>query len=275
MSEQWNAMNPAAKENLLTVLEREARGFLELTDELSRWEAPTACSNWQVRDMAGHMIDATEGYFPGFELARAGQQSTETPIGLRPMADRLDQRARAFRELPQTAVIGRLRGDLDKALGIYEGLSADDWMGLQVFHPYAGPLPAAFYPWFQLVDYGVHSWDIREGMGAPHAMPTDTADLLAPLGLIVWQITAETDSVAEPFSIGIRNATGNNAGTWRMNISKEGLAYEPGAVDDLPAVLEFDDAASLVLTSYGRIQGGTTHGDQAVVDRFRQLFFKI
>ena len=61
MSEQWNAMNPAAKDTLLGVLEREARGFLELAEENARWEAPTACANWQVRDMAGHMIDATEG----------------------------------------------------------------------------------------------------------------------------------------------------------------------------------------------------------------------
>jgi len=190
------------------------------------------------------------------------------------MAERLDQRARAFRERPQAEVIQRLRSDLDRALGIYEGLSEDDWMGLMVFHPYAGPLPAAFYPWFQLADYGIHSWDIREHRGEPHELAGDTADLLAPLGLIVWQITADTDNVSQPFSIGVRNTGGANAGTWRMNVSKEGLAYEPGPVDDLPAVLELDPA-SLVLTSYGRIPGGTTQGDPAVADRFRSLFFTI
>jgi hypothetical protein len=45
-------------------------------------------------------------------------------------------------------------------------------------------------------------------------------------------------------------------------------------VDDLPAVLDFDPA-SLVLTSYGRIRGGTTRGDAAVADRFRSLFFPL
>lgn len=168
----------------------------------------------------------------------------------------------------------RLRTDLGRAMGIYEGLSAEDWAGLMVFHPYAGPLPAAFYPWFQLVDYGVHSWDIREGRGDDHALAADTADLLAPLGLLVWQITADTDNVTEPFVVGVRNSSGANAGTWRMNVSKEGLAYEPGPVDDLPAVLEFDPA-ELVLTSYGRIRGGTVQGDPAVADRFRSLFFPI
>jgi hypothetical protein len=45
-------------------------------------------------------------------------------------------------------------------------------------------------------------------------------------------------------------------------------------VDDLPAVLEFDPA-TLVLTSYGRIRGGTTRGDTDTANRFRSLFFKL
>ena len=102
----------------------------------------------------------------------------------------------------------RLRLDLSQAMGIYEGLTEDDWMGLMVFHPYAGPLPAAFYPWFQLVDYGVHSWDMREHRGEPHELAGDTADLLVPLALIVWQITADTDNVTDPFSIGVRTTAG-------------------------------------------------------------------
>jgi uncharacterized protein (TIGR03083 family) len=274
MSEQWNAMDPAAKDNLLGILRREAEGFLALAEETNRWEAPTACSNWQVRDVVGHMIDATEGYFPGFELARASQEAPDQPIGLRPMAERLDERARSHRSASQQEVIGRWRSDLEKAMGIYESLSDEEWTGMMVFHPYAGPLPAAFYPWFQLVDYGVHSWDIREHRGEPHGLAGDTADMLAPLGLIVWQITADTDNVGTPFTVGVRNTSGANAGTWQMKVAKEGLAYEPGPVDDLPAVLEFDPA-TLVLTSYGRMRGGTTRGDTDVANRFRSLFFKL
>jgi uncharacterized protein (TIGR03083 family) len=274
MSANFNAMDFAAKDTLLGLVRREAEGLVAMACESGAWEAPTACSNWQVRDQVGHMIDATEGYFPGFELARANQESTDTPIGLQAMAARLDERARSHRVLSQGAALDRLQSDLNKAMGIYEDLSADDWMGLQVFHPYAGPLPAAFYPWFQLVDYGIHSWDIREGRGEGHGLAGDVADMLAPLGLIVWQITAVTDNVSEPFSIGINNSSGANAGTFRMNVSKEGLAYEPGPVDDLPAVIDFDPA-SLVLTSYGRMRGGTTRGDAAVADRFRSLFFQI
>ncbi len=274
MSEQWNAMDPAAKDNLLGILRREAEGFLALAEETDRWESPTACSNWQVRDVVGHMIDATEGYFPGFELAKTSREATDQPIGLRPMAERLDERARSHRNSSREEAIGRLRSDLEKAMGIYEALSDEEWTGMMVFHPYAGPLPAAFYPWFQLVDYGVHSWDIREHRGEPHGLAGDTADMLAPLGLIIWQITADTDNVAEPFTVGVRNTSGPNAGTWQMKVAKEGLGYEPGPVDDLPAVLEFDPA-TLVLTAYGRMRAGTTRGDVDLANRFRSLFFKL
>ena len=43
--------------------------------ELARpgaWEAPTACERWAVRDVVGHLVDTTEGYFDAFETARSG-----------------------------------------------------------------------------------------------------------------------------------------------------------------------------------------------------------
>ena len=37
-------------------------------------------------------------------------------------------------------------------------------------HFYMGPVPAFFYAAGQLMDYGVHTWDIREGTGKAHAL---------------------------------------------------------------------------------------------------------
>ena len=51
-------------------------------------------------------------------------------------------------------------------MAIMEGLDADSWGGFMVPHKYMGPLPAFFYPVAQLVDYTVHSWDIRQGRGS-------------------------------------------------------------------------------------------------------------
>ena len=71
--------------------------------------------------------------------------------------------------------------------------------------------------------------------------------------------TIRPDADLSPFTIGIR-VSGRNAGSYRVTISGEGMAYEPGPVDDLPAVIDFD-AGSLVLTTFGRVNGGTVRGD--------------
>lgn len=137
-----------------------------------------------------------------------------------------------------------------------------------------GPLPACFYPEFQLVDYAVHSWDIRQGAGASHGLDHASADLLVPLALILWQSTAELPADLAPFTIGVRVTSGANAGDTRVTVSDDGLATEPGDLENLPTVLEFDPG-SLVLTAYGRFNGGTVHGDPEVADRFLRLFFRI
>jgi hypothetical protein len=136
-----------------------------------------------------------------------------------------------------------------------------------------GPVPAFFYAAGQLMDYGVHSWDIREGSGNAHGLSGDVADLLVPFMLAIWQGTARSETVTEPFTVGIR-VTGRNGGDYRLSLSDQGLSYEPGEIDDLPTLIEFD-AGSLVLTAFGRVNAGTVRGDMAVAERFLNLFFRI
>jgi hypothetical protein len=53
-----------------------------------------------------------------------------------------------------------------------------------------GPVPAYFYAAGQLMDYAVHSWDVREGMDIYHAMDGEAADLLVPFMFVLWVLTA-------------------------------------------------------------------------------------
>ena len=87
-----------------------------------------------------------------------------------------------------------------------------------VTHAYMGPVPAFFYAAGQLMDYGVHSWDIREGSGRNHALSGDAADLLVPFMFAIWQGTVRADAVGDPFTIGIR-VGGRNAGDYRVTIA--------------------------------------------------------
>jgi len=267
----WDVTDYAAKDNLLRILRREADALFEMAEN-GPWTATTACPQWETRDIVGHLIDVTESYFVGFDAARSGTAVAD-PLGMKVMQQRLDEGAKEHRRLNQSEAVDRLRSDFQKMMEISEALGPDEWGGLLVPHKYMGPLPAFFYPTFQLVDYGVHGWDIRQGTGRAHGMSGDTADLLAPIMFILWQATADPPPDMNAFSVGIR-VSGRNAMDCLVSISNDGLSYAREDVSGLPAVIEFDPG-SLVLTAYGRVNAGTIRGDRAVADQFLNSFFRI
>ena len=269
----WNAMTYEGRDNLLRVVGQEAKGFFELASSEQVWEQPTACSNWQVRDIVGHLVDTTESYFVAFDAAH-NKDVVDPAYGLLGMASRADAQATVFRSIPQEELLKRARSDFATMNGILQGLGPDDWTGLIVPHFYMGPLPAFFYPAFQLVDYGVHSWDINEGAGRAHGLSGEVADLLVPFMFALWAATASTAQDTAPDELGIRITSGANAGDTRVRVSADGLVYEQGDVEDLPTVIEFDPA-SFVLTVFGRCNAGTVRGDPAPAQRYLNLFFRI
>ncbi|MBV9449927.1 MAG: maleylpyruvate isomerase N-terminal domain-containing protein [Streptosporangiaceae bacterium] len=272
---EWNATDFAAKDNLLRVVRREADALLALADDSDSWTAKTACTEWEVRDIIGHLIDVTESYFTGFDAARSGAASAGA-LGVKVMQHRLDEGAKAHRELDRADAVERLRSDFAKIMDIFEALGPAEWGELMVPHKYMGPLPAFFYPVFQLMDYGVHGWDIRQGTGRAHGLAGDTGDLLVPFMFILWQATAESsasESESESLTVGIR-VSGRNGGDHLVSITADGMSYAAEDISGLPAVIEFDPG-SLVLTAFGRVNAGTIRGDRAVAERFLNSFFRI
>ena len=269
---EWNAMTYEGKDTILRVVRHEAEQFFALAEQSDAWERQTACTDWTTRDAVAHIIDTTEGYFRAFDAARSGTEAPE-PFGLPVMHEKANEFATAFRGVPQAELMQRLRDDFHKMQELLDAIGPDDWTGLMVTHAYMGPVPAFFYAAGQLMDYGVHSWDIREGSGRNHALSGDAADLLVPFMFAIWQGTVLSDAVGEPGEIGIR-VSGRNAGDFRVSVSEKGLAYEPGDIEDLPARIEFD-AGSLVLTAFGRGNFGTVRGDFAAAERYLNLFFRI
>jgi len=267
----WNAMTYEGKDTILRVVRDEAERMFAMAEAPGAWEAPTACENWQVRDVIGHLVDTTEGYFKAFEIARSG--AAADAFGLAVMHERAGDAGKSFRAIGQAEMMARVRKDLDQMMSILEPLTAEEWSGLLVPHTYMGPVPAFIYAAGQLMDYGVHSWDIRQGTGRAHALSADAADLLVPFMFIIWQSTIRPDADLAPLHIGV-TVTGRNAGSYRVSVSSEGMTYEAGDVSDLPAVIDFD-AGSLVLTAFGRINGGNARGDQALAERFLNLFYRI
>lgn len=268
----WNFMDAGSRATIDRVWRREADGMLTLASDPGRWEAPTGAGHWQVRDVIAHLVDTTEAYFRSFDAAR-GRAEPWDVLGVRDMAKYVDEGARAFRGTPQDDLLARLRDDLDRMLSIAGELTDDEWTGLVVPHKYMGPLPACLYPIFQVVDYTVHSWDIREGTGSAHGIDGDAADLLVPLCFVLWQATCDLTGT-EPFTLGIRITSGQNAGDTRAVVGEQTITFAPGSIDGLADTIEFDPA-SFVLTAYGRVNAGTYRGDRRVLDRYCNLFFRI
>jgi uncharacterized protein (TIGR03083 family) len=269
---EWNPMTYEGKDTILQVIRDDANEMFALAEEPGAWDAPTACESWNVKDVIGHIVDTTEGYFRSFELARAGTDAP-TPHGLLVMHEKAGASAQTFGDLSQQEMMARVRADLDQMMGILEPLTPDEWGGLLVTHAYMGPVPAFVYAGGQLMDYGVHTWDIKQCRGEAHALSADTADLLVPFMPIIWQSTIKPDADLSPFSVGIR-VSGRNGGDTRVSIGEGGMTYEPGDISDLLAMIEFDPG-SMVLTAFGRVNGGTASGDTALADRFLNLFYRI
>jgi len=273
MGNEWNAMTFEGKDNMLRVVRREAEQMMELASPPGVWETQTASEEWQVRDVIGHLVDTTEGYFVSLDAVH-GKGTMGDAYGVTGMAERVNEQAQALRSVPQQELLARLRDDFERFYALMDAFTEDEWTNLMIPHFYMGPLPAFIYPAFQLMDYGVHSWDIRQGLGRAHGLAGDAADLLAPFMMILWQATTSTENAGEPFEVGIRVTSGPNAADYKVRIAKDGFAHEVASVDGLPVVFEFDPA-SLVLTAFGRVNAGTYRGDAAIADRFLNIFFRI
>ncbi|MFI7703794.1 maleylpyruvate isomerase family mycothiol-dependent enzyme [Nonomuraea sp. NPDC049480] len=270
---EWDATSYAGKDTILRVVRDEAERLFALAEPEEAWEAPTACPGWTTRDVVAHIVDTTEGYFAAFDAARRGGDFGSA-YGLPGMGERVNEQAVALRGIPQKELLDRLKTDFERMHAMLRELGQDEWAGMTVPHFYMGPLPAYFYAAGQLMDYAVHSWDIRQGTGRAHGLSGEAADLLVPFMFVLWQSTIRKEAdLTTPFELGIR-VGGVNGGDFRVSVGPDGMTYQMGSLDGLPTLIEFD-AGSMVLTTFGRSNAGTVRGDLTIADRYLNLFFRI
>jgi uncharacterized protein (TIGR03083 family) len=270
-----NPMEYNGKETVLDVVRTERARFYEIIDNPDNWYVQTRCSDWEVRDMVGHMIDVTEGYLARWEIARKSESADA--LGLEIMNVRLNEHALALRSLSRSEAIARLKADSDRMMAIFEALTPQEWSNFLVTHPYMGPIPTFMYPSFQIIDYGIHTWDMKWGLGDKYGkLDERTAGILVPYMLIVMQYTVDQKSAAGVDAVfGIR-VDGAWGGQWRV-VVKDGTyaASATETLDDVQALFHFKDVSDFVLTTYQRFPGGETSGDPGVIAQIRHLFFRI
>jgi len=270
-----NSMDYSGKDTVLDVVRTERANFYNIIDDPQNWYVQTRCTEWEVRDIAGHMIDVTEGYLSRWDMARKGEPADA--LGLLVMGETLDEHAQSFRDLPREEVIARLKSDSDKMLATFDALTAEEWGGFNVTHPYMGPLPTLFYPAFHVMDYGVHTWDMKWGLGEKHAkLDERTAGVLVPYMFILMMSTVDQESVkGVDIEFGVK-VDGEWGGQWRVKVKDGKFTYElADNLDGAQAIFHFKDASDFVLTTFQRFPGGETSGDPKVIDQVRHMFFRI
>lgn len=270
-----NPMDYSGKDTVLDVVRTERAKFYDIIDDPANWNVQTRCTEWEVRDMVGHMIDVTEGYLSRWDMARNGEAAGA--LGLEVMSDLLNQHAQAFRSLSREEAIARLKADSDEMMVIFEALTPDEWANFLVTHPYMGPIPTFFYPSFQIIDYGIHTWDMKWGLGDKHGkLDERTAGILIPYMLIVMQYTVDQESAKGVDAVFGIKVDGEWGGQWRVTVKDGTFAAEPtDNLDGVQAMFHFDNPSDFVLTTYQRFPGGETSGDPKVIDQIRHLFFRI
>lgn len=272
-----NVMEHAGKDHLLSVVRQARADFYNLIENLDDegWQTPTACTEWQVRDVAAHMVDVTEAYIQRWALARSGQSAGPAQGVQDVMPHALDAAAKKLRQVPRRELIGRLKSASDELFAIFDGIDAHQWGGELVEHVYMGPLPTFIYMGFQLMDYSVHSWDIRAGLGISAPIPDAQAGALVPFMFYVLHPSTVDPKEAESLDAtwGVR-VSGDWGGSWKATLTNGQLSYAEESVTGCPVVFNFDPS-DFVLTSFQRISGGAAIGDQALAARVRRLWYKI
>lgn len=270
-----NSMDYSGKDTVLDVIRKESADFFRLVEDPGNWNVQTRCTEWEVRDMVGHMIDVTEGYLTRWESARKNEP--RDTVGLLVMSRDLNDHAQSFRSLPREEAISRLKANYIRMMETFEKLTPEEWSNFLVTHPFMGPLPTFFYPAFHVMDYGVHTWDIRWGLGEKdRKLDERTAGVLVPY--MLYALLPSTVDAESAKGIDVKfgiEVSGEWGGKWRATVQDGKFEAKP--TDDFEgcqAVFSYDPS-DFVLTAFQRFPGGKARGDPEVIKKVRNLFFRI
>src|SRR5438105_6671601 len=113
-----NSMDYSGKDTVLDVIRTERSKFFDIADDPQNWYVQTRCTEWEVRDLVGHMIDVTEGYLSRWELAKKGEGADAA--GMLVMGEMLNDHAKEFRSLSREDALARLKENSAKVTAIFE-----------------------------------------------------------------------------------------------------------------------------------------------------------
>jgi uncharacterized protein (TIGR03083 family) len=265
----------AGKDTLIRLIRQEYRQAFDMLVAASdqEWHAQTPCDLWEVRDMAGHLLDAAYCYLGYFKQGEHGWP-TEEPRGMRAYGEGLGQSALEYRGVYRWEVLGRLEACTELLFAYFDRLDENEWAGRMVPHKWVGPVPAFMMAAFQLMDYSVHNWDLRKALGKDAFVDHEASDTLVPFMFGLMQICfAPEQAEGKQLTVDVQISTSEGE-HWTVQVADGALTFQPGKPDAADATFVFP-CHEFCLDVYQRLRGGQASGDQSAIDTFRQLFFTI
>ena len=86
-----NPMSAEGKATVMSVMRRDRANFIRVVSDPKNWTVQTRCTEWETRDLVGHMIDVLEGYMKNWDEAKKG--GTPDAAGLQVMHSTLGDHA--------------------------------------------------------------------------------------------------------------------------------------------------------------------------------------
>ncbi|MFF3569291.1 maleylpyruvate isomerase family mycothiol-dependent enzyme [Nocardia jiangxiensis] len=265
----------AGKETLIRLIRQEFKDCFDLLVEASeeQWHNQTPCELWEVRDMAGHLLDAAYGYLGYFKQGEQGWP-TEQPRGMRAYGDALGISALEYRKVYRWEVLGRLEACASLLFDYFDQLTEEQWTAGPIPHAWVGPVPGFMMAAFQLMDYSVHNWDLRKALGKPAYVEAEASDTLVPFMFGLMEITFAPERAKDlNLTVGIHISTSQDE-HWTVRIKDGVLTYKPGKPKKPDADFSYP-CTEFCLDVYQRTQGGTAFGSKKAAKQFRKLFFTI
>jgi uncharacterized protein (TIGR03083 family) len=271
-------------ERRVEVAKRLAANIREYLGKLTsdQWELPSACAEWQVRDVVSHLLGGAERQAESMARGRGGD--SKPPAGFVPPDPAVLSANNAQRDIDRRGELaGRILEAFDSSYeGLhkqFDGFGEGSWDTL-CWHVRRGAMTAASYVELRIQELAIHDWDIRSAFQSGAGLDPDCVPVLLDMSpRWLGMCFRPSARLPKPVVYGF-NAGTEESGQYWMSVT--GDAFEMGSGEGTQADLILNATAEdYLLFTYGRLTAGegigsgklTIQGASAHLDQF-EVWFK-
>jgi len=243
---------------------------------------PSACAEWQVRDVVSHLIGGAERQAESMERGRGGDSNP--PAGFVPPDPAALSAINAQRDIDRRnqlagSVLETFDASYDRLHREFDRFAEGSWDTL-CWHMRRGPMTAASYVELRIQELAIHDWDIRSAFQPGARLDPDSVPVLLDmsptwLGMCFRPSAHLPKPVVYGFDIGPEESR-----RYRMSVTGDAFEMVPGGA--LQADLSLSATAEqYLLFTYGRLSAAegissgklAVQGDVSHLDQF-EVWFK-